>query len=110
MVTKLNTLKVREKIVDEIASALWVPGVGIGFCVMLWASVKSKHNRVLASTSTISLLVSIGLFNFVPDLLDHSVLRVVCYMALLVFLITAVAWLLLDVFPIFKRIFNKVSG
>jgi hypothetical protein len=95
---------------NELTSILWGPGIGITFCIMLWASFKSKHNRVVASLAVLCLGLSVSLFNFVPNIAEHGILKWVCFGFLLAFFLIAIGWILLDLIPLYRRVkvlFNK---
>ncbi|MDA0152186.1 hypothetical protein OH460_07730 [Vibrio sp. Makdt] len=93
---------------DTLTNLLWVPGIGVSFCVVLWAAFKSKHNRIIASLAVLSLTVSIAVFNFVPNLLEHDILKWVCFGSLFLFFIFTVSWMVLDLSPKYMKIYRKI--
>ncbi len=92
---------------DTLTNLLWVPSIGVIFCVVLWAAFKSKHNRIIASLAVLSLTLSIAVFNFVPNLLGHDIFKWVCFGSLFLFFIFAASWMVLDLSPKFMKLLRK---
>lgn len=82
--------------IDLLPQPVWLLGVFAGFMFMIWASLKGSHNLWLARMSTLGFVVSFSIPGFYPNVLEHNILKWVCFSGFVIFAIGAIVWGLID--------------
>ncbi|WP_087019252.1 hypothetical protein [Thaumasiovibrio subtropicus] len=84
---------------EALLDSLWEPVIAFTALIMLYASLRGKHNRIVAWASLGCLLGSLSLYLGIENIqLDHT-LALVCFWLCVAHAGLASTWMAIDLFP-----------